>query len=117
MPEGGFKAQLVGLLEEERENRVALTGRFARRVLTRESVFLADFIGQASIIKFETADAERKMLEAGKDITKGPRAQGPRPVVPNATYQYWGFRGEYWIDELGYYEHSIKNECIDAIFQ
>ena len=82
MPEGGFKAQLIGLLEEEREQRVALTGRFVRELMTRESVFLEDFLGQARIIKFETADAERKMLEAGKDITKGPRAQGPRPVVP-----------------------------------
>ncbi len=117
MPEGGFKAQLIGLLEEEREQRVALTGRFARQLLVRESAFLGGFIGQASIIKFETADAERKMLEAGKDITKGPRAQGPRPVVPNAKFQYWEFHGEYWIDELGFYEHSIKDECVEAIFQ
>ena len=67
---------------------------------------------QARVIKFETTDAERKMLEMGKDITKGPRAKGPRPKVPNERFQYWAFTGEYWLDELGYYEHSIKNECL-----
>lgn len=116
-PEGSFKAQLVNLLEDQRASRVALTGKLVRDQIRREAVFLDDFLNQARIIKFETADAERKMLEQGKDITKGPRAQGPRPVVPNAKYQYWAFQGEYWIDELGYYQHSIKDECVAEVFQ
>lgn len=115
-PEGGFKGQLVGLLEDQREQRVALTGKLVRDQLRRESVFLDDFLNQARIIKFETADLERKMLEANIDITKGPRAKGPRPYVPNAKYQYWAFLGEYWIDELGFYQHSIKDECPEALF-
>lgn len=116
-PEGSFKGQLVALLEDMREQRVALTGKLVRDQIRREAVFLDDFLNQARIIKFETADAERKMLEQGKDITKGPRAKGPRPIVPNARYQYWAFLGEYWIDELGYYEHSIKDECLPELFE
>jgi hypothetical protein len=116
-PEGSFKAQLLELLEDQREQRVALTGKLVRDQLRREVAFLDDFLNQARIIKFETADAERKMLEAGKDITKGPRAKGPRPEVPSSRYQYWAFDGEYWIDELGYYEHSIKDECISEVFE
>ncbi len=116
-PEGSFKAQLINLLEEQRGSRVALTGKLVRDQIRRESIFLEDFLNQARIIKFETADAERKILELGKDITKGPRAQGPRPVVPNAKYQYWAFNKEYWLDELGYYQHSIKDECLAELFQ
>lgn len=115
-PEGAFKAYLLDMLRDQREQRVALTGKLVRDQLRREAAFLDDFLNQARIIKFETADAERKMLEAGKDITKGPRARGPRPEVPNARYQYWAFLGEYWLDELGYYEHSIKDECLPEIF-
>lgn len=115
-PEGGFKAYLLELLKDQREQRVALTGKLVRDQLKREAAFLEDFLNQARIIKFETADAERKMLEGGKDITKGPRARGPRPEVPSSRYQYWAFLGEYWIDELGYYEHSIKDECLPEIF-
>ncbi|MCB9655972.1 MAG: hypothetical protein H6729_17740 [Deltaproteobacteria bacterium] len=116
-PEGQFKAALLSFFEDEREQRVALTGKLVRQQLKREAAFLDDFLNQARIIKFETADAERKMLEAGKDITKGPRAKGPRPIVPDATYQYWAFLGEYWLDELGYYAHSIKNECVPEVFE
>ena len=116
-PEGSFKAFLMEMLKDQRDQWYALTGKLVRDQLKRESAFLEDFLNQARIIKFETADAERKMLEAGKDITKGPRAKGPRPFVPSARYQYWAFGSEYWIDELGYYEHSIKDECIPEVFQ
>jgi tetratricopeptide (TPR) repeat protein len=115
-PEGSFKAFLLELLRDQREQRVALAGKLVREQLKRESAYLEDFLNQARIIKFETADAERKMLEAGKDITKGPRARGPRPEVPNSKFQYWAFQGEYWIDEMGFYEHSIKDECLPEIF-
>jgi hypothetical protein len=116
-PEGKFKAYLLELLKDQRDQWLALTGKLVRDQLKRESAFLEDFLNQARIIKFETADAERKMLEAGKDITKGPRARGPRPLVPNARFQYWAFQDEYWIDELGFYEHSIKDECIPEVFE
>ncbi len=116
-PEGGFKAQLLALLEEQRQQRVGLTGKIVRAQISRESAFLDDFLNQARIIKFETSDAERKMLQLGKDLTKGPRAKGPRPYVPNARFQYWAFQGEYWLDELGFYEHSIKDECLPEIFK
>jgi hypothetical protein len=116
-PEGGFKAYLLELLKDQRNQWITLTGNLVREQLRRESIWLEDFLNQARIIKFETADAERKMLEAGKDITKGPRARGPRPFVPNARFQYWAFLGEYWIDELGFYEHSIKDECIPEVFE
>ncbi|MEL7369997.1 MAG: tetratricopeptide repeat protein [Myxococcota bacterium] len=117
LPNSGFKNQMLALLEVQREQRVALTGKLVRDQLRRESVFLEDFLGQGRIIQLETTTAERKMLAAGKDITKGPRAKGPRPIIPDATYQYWAFLGEYWIDELGYYEHSIKDECVPEVFQ
>ena len=114
---GPFKRALLGLLLDQRQERVGLTGRLVRAQLTREVRVLDDLLNQADIIKLETTSAERKMLAAGKDITKGPRAKGPRPIIPNATYQYWAFQGEYWIDELGYYEHSIKDECVPEVFQ
>ena len=116
-PDGAFKNRLIALLTEQEDRRVALTGRLVRLQIDREAQFLEDFLNQARIIKFETADAERKMLEVGRDITKGPRAKGPRPFIPSDQRQFWGFNGEYWIDELGYYQHSIRNECVEAIYQ
>ncbi len=116
-PDGNFKGILITLLQDQQAQWQALTGRLGLQLINNQYVAVDDFLNQARIIQFETSDAERKMLEAGKDITKGPRAKGPRPFVPNATYQYWAFQGEYWIDELGYYQHSIKDECIPEVFQ
>jgi tetratricopeptide (TPR) repeat protein len=116
-PDGSFKNELLALIQDQLDRRVALTGRLVREQLSDLASGLEFFLNQARIIKFETADAERKMLEAGKDITKGPRAKGPPPSIPSAQRQFWGFNGEYWIDELGYYQHSIKNECVEEIFQ
>jgi tetratricopeptide (TPR) repeat protein len=117
LPDGGFRAYILDLLNDQREQRLALTGKLVREQLRREGQFLDSFLNQGRIIKFETADAERKMLESGKDITKGPRARGPRPDVPSSKYQYWAFSGEYWVDEMGFFEHSIKNECIPEVFE
>ena len=117
LPEGSFKNQMLALLEVQREQRVALTGKLVRDQLRREAVFLDDFLGQARIIQLETTTAERKMLAAGKDITKGPRARGLRPIITNSKYQYWAFKREYWLDELGYYQHAISDECVPEVFQ
>ncbi len=117
LPPSRFERQLVALLQSQREQRVSLTGKLVRAQLRREARFLGILLNQADLIALETTSAERKMLAAGKDITKGPRAKGPRPIIPDATYQYWAFQGEYWIDELGYYEHSIKDECVPEVFE
>ncbi len=110
-PQGGLRNQLLELISDLTEQAIGLAGQVARAQVEREAAQLDGFLSQASIVKFETADAERKMLEAGRDITKGPRARGPTPFVPSGKSQFWSFNGEYWIDELGYYQHSIKNEC------
>ncbi|MGF1510384.1 MAG: tol-pal system YbgF family protein [Myxococcota bacterium] len=112
-----FRSIMLELLVAQRAQWLSLTGRLTESLIRRHSAALEDFVNQARIIQFETADAERKMLEAGRDITKGPRAKGPRPVLEMpGRQQYWAFQGEYWVDELGYYQHSIADECIPEIF-
>ena len=34
------------------------------------------------------------------------------PNVPEG-YRYWPFEGEYWLDELGWYEVNTINECLE----
>jgi tetratricopeptide (TPR) repeat protein len=113
-----FKGIMINLLQDQKQQWSSVAGRLAKSLANRHYVALEDFLNQSRIIQFETSDAERKMLEAGKDITKGPRAKGPRPVLDQPSIQqYWAFEGEYWLDELGYYQHSIADECIPEVFQ
>ena len=66
----------------------------------------------------ETKTAEADWLEQGKEIDASKlRRRLPRPFIPDDTFQFWWFRDEYWIDELGYYEFTIKTECYDEVQQ
>ncbi|MFL5432519.1 MAG: hypothetical protein ACJ79M_23105, partial [Myxococcales bacterium] len=34
-----------------------------------------------------------------------------RPQQPSTGHEYWAFDGEYWPDEIGYYQATIKDAC------
>ena len=34
-----------------------------------------------------------------------------RSKVPDPSWDYWRFEGEFWIDEIGYYQYTLKNAC------
>jgi hypothetical protein len=31
--------------------------------------------------------------------------------MPGAAWNYWKFQGEFWIDEIGYYQYTLKRGC------
>jgi len=31
--------------------------------------------------------------------------------MPGADWNYWKFQGEFWIDEIGYYQYTLKRGC------
>lgn len=116
-PNGSFKSQMMAVLQDQLDGRTSLLSRIVRGQIETQAGRLEELINKGRIILLETAKSERIMLEAGKDTSKGPRARGPRPLVPSASSQFWSFNDEYWIDELGYYQYSIKNECVDELYQ
>ena len=34
--------------------------------------------------------------------------------MPAENWNYWKFQGEFWRDEIGYYQYTLKNGCADA---
>jgi hypothetical protein len=34
-----------------------------------------------------------------------------RPKMPGAAWNYWKFQGEFWRDEIGYYQYTLKRGC------
>lgn len=98
---------------ETRESFVQLLGRLVRAKLDAQRAELSDINTRASIVSLETKTAESEWLEMGREIGGMPRTRLPRPYIPDDTFQFWWFRNEYWIDELGFYEYSIKTECFE----
>ena len=37
-----------------------------------------------------------------------------RPKMPAENWNYWKFQGEFWRDEIGYYQYTLKRGCPGA---
>lgn len=106
---------LVEDFDANREGYLGVMGKFLKAKVISLAAELSDISTRASLIALETKTAEADWLEQGRTITGGSRARLPRPYIPDDSFQFWWFRNEYWIDELGYYEFTIKTECFDDV--
>jgi tetratricopeptide (TPR) repeat protein len=92
-------------------------GKHAKARFTRARDEVRDLIKQADLITFEIENAEKNRLEEEllreqeipPDVIVGGKIQ--RNTSVPAGSQYWPFEGEFWRDELGYYEYQIRSDC------
>lgn len=104
--------ELVTYLDQNRAGLEQLAGRFAKNRLAEAYRNVKYFADQGEIIRFETSKAEKELAEAGVDQGKVLKAQTLyRPKMPAANWNYWKFQGEFWRDEIGYYQYTLKRGC------
>ena len=73
---------------------------------------IKNLANQGDIIRFESSKAEKNILEAHRDQSTILNQQTlKRPEVPGQDWNYWKFQGEFWLDEMGYYQYAVKNGC------
>lgn len=84
----------------------------ARGILEQNEKILRDILAQADIIQIE-------ILQSGANLLMG---QTPEHQVPVKTIdlgdvdfdekvQFWPFKSEWWVDELGSYYYGLKSNC------
>lgn len=106
--------EMTDFANDTRDAYLAVVGKYLKTRVNDMSIELNDITTRASLVALETKTAEAEWLEQGKEIDKGAiRKRQPRPYIPDDTFQFWWFRNEYWVDELGYYEFTIKSECFE----
>lgn len=106
--------EMTEFSNDTRDAFLAVVGKYLKTKVADVASELNDITTRASLVALETKTAEADWLEQGKDIQGGQlRKRQPRPYIPDDTFQFWWFRNEYWIDELGYYEFTIKTECFE----
>jgi tetratricopeptide (TPR) repeat protein len=104
--------QTLGSLEDVRNTLVQVGGTLARSRLREAADNLRTFSDQAEIIRVQTALDEKDLLQAGVDQKALLTRQSLyRPAMPGAAWNYWKFQGEFWIDEIGYYQYTLKRGC------
>lgn len=107
-----IQAELLQVVEQQRNILENVAGKFIQGRLADAVAQVRHFDAQAEIIKFETAKAEKERLERGSAYQSRLASQSLlRPVIPAEDWEYWNFQGEFWIDEIGYYQFTLKNAC------
>jgi len=107
-----LREELAGVVAVQRNLLVRTAGGFVKANLFNRYQTVLGFVGHAKLVKLEITTRERQLLKAGLDIKAERRGKlAPRPDVPDETYNYWPFRKEYWRDELGFYEYTVRRAC------
>jgi tetratricopeptide (TPR) repeat protein len=117
----GFGTSSAGYdIRERLENRVYdIVGYHSDRVLGRLHFMerqLLDYVGQAEIYKLEMLTKKQRLFEAAasgriQDMIR-LRQRGFRQPPGYVT---WPFEGEFWMDELGWYQVDTLDECKEIL--
>ncbi len=110
--DNGLANELAQFIDTQSQTLLKLTGKFVQGRLKNATAVIEGFDSQAEIILFETLKAEKELIEKGVDVqARLAEEKLYRPVVPDPSWDYWHFEGEFWIDEIGYYQYTLKNAC------
>ena len=90
-------------------------GQLARNRLTRLAGEIQDLMKQSIKIEIEALNGLKGALTAGvageQAAAINPNAKNYNTIVIDDEHQQWPFKGEYWMDELGYYRFKVANKC------
>lgn len=110
-----LRNELTTIVDQQRNMLENVAGKFVKGRIADAMSVVKHYENQAKIIRFETSKAEKKRLESGIDIVGDMARQSlERPVIPAEDWEYWNFQGEFWIDEIGYYQFTLKSGCATA---
>lgn len=90
-------------------------GRIVRNHLLNIKEQLIELIEQEGFARYEMINGQKETLKkriAGKELTgKQVDDSRMRSFYIQNGYEYWPFRGEYWLDELGNYHYVGTQSC------
>ena len=110
-PVGRYAIKILNTRIQKAKER---TGKIVRNhlLLTREE--LVDQIEQEGFARYEMINGRKENIKkkmAGKEIEKATVDDENRSYYIQNGYEYWPFRGEYWLDELGNYHYVGTQSC------
>lgn len=109
-----LKKELETQLTDRKTAAVTQKGKEVMAKLRGMQYVLMEHLGNAELYKVEMITAEKNLYDAAYQGRLMERVAKRKPdrSVPEG-YRYWPFQGEYWMDELGWYEVNTINECAE----
>jgi len=101
------------IIEADRERYKRTAGRLFLAETARQANYISDLLTQSEIIRFEVVDAQRVdyQYKAQNIDLSGGLANREIDFATSVDYIYWPFNGEFWEDELGYYNYTEQSDC------
>jgi len=110
----GLRKDLEKALKKGRKRATDAKGTEILTKLEAMVSTLRGHLGNAELYKVEMLTAQQYLYDAAYQgrLLEKIAARKLDPVVPDG-YRFWPFEGEYWVDELGWYEVVTINECLE----
>ena len=102
------------LIQKRLRNAQSKAGRQALAHLKLIRAELKDFFLQEQYLRYEMLRSKRGFLKKkiAQKITKSASIEDfDRSFYIQNGYEYWPFKGEYWLDELGNYHYIGRGGC------
>ncbi len=109
----GIGIYSLKIVDKRLEATRVLAGKQIRRHLILIENELRDLFEQSGFLSFEMLNSKREALKKeiqGKGLTKVDEDTERSYYVQNG-YEYWPFKGEYWLDEIGNYHYVGVSAC------
>lgn len=111
----GLAKYALKTIERRVKRARSKAGRQVRAHLLSMRSELIDLFEQEGFIRFEMLNGKKEALKkktAGKSLPEAQvNEEQERDYYIKNGYQYWTFRGEYWLDELGNYHYVGTQSC------
>jgi len=104
---------LKRIIEKDRSKYERRAGLLFLSGMAREANYVSDLLTQSEIIRFEVVDAQRIDYAYRADNTEllDSANQNDIDFAVATEWIYWPFNGEFWEDELGYYNYTEQAAC------
>ncbi|MCK6598518.1 MAG: tetratricopeptide repeat protein [Bdellovibrionaceae bacterium] len=116
---GGFRSSGLGqysvrVLNTRIKNTKVLIGDMVKAHLQNMKDELQDLFEQASFIRYEMINGKKETLRkkiAGRDLPNTIDNQIDREFYIENGFEFYPFKGEFWLDEIGNYHYLGKQSC------
>lgn len=104
---------LKQILEQDRQRLKRRAGLLLLSEMASQANYLNDKLTQSEIIRFEVVDAQRVdySYKASNVELADSASALDLDFATAVDFIYWPFNGEYWADELGYYQYTEQGSC------
>lgn len=116
----GFRSSAMGqygvkiILNRAKNTKLAI-GDMVKAHLLNMRLELKDLYEQSGFIRYEMINGKKEVIKkkiAGRDLDENQIDQKiDREFYVQNGYEYYPFRGEYWLDEIGNYHYLGKQSC------